>query len=203
MRCVTFPSTSSSVAAAPLCRYGALAKTEMSEGTLKPSTPRAWIFAALLARISLLDTVREQSGIEGADAAQEPDQLRVDDLGGGRRRRVVQRADRPVLAAVAVLAALRFENHATELRPDVVAANRRDRRAHAERQIGRDGVEVGAQPAVGGWAQIGKLREARGAFRNGGAIGSILTSPPPPETARTLRVKSWTSSRTADQLNAR
>jgi len=54
LRCVTFSSTASSVAAAPLCRYGAEAKTLTSDGGLNPRIPRAWTFAALFARISLL-----------------------------------------------------------------------------------------------------------------------------------------------------
>src|SRR5262245_5243730 len=62
VRCVTFSSTASSDGAAPLCRYGALANTEMSDGTLKPRLPRAWTFAALLARISLLTPSEKSDG---------------------------------------------------------------------------------------------------------------------------------------------
>ena len=94
---MTFSRTASRVEAAPLCRYGRLAKTAMSDGTLKPSRP-ARLDILLVVRADLVaHAVGEEVWVEGANPAEEPDELGlpiegVKDLlwrGGGVKSRML------------------------------------------------------------------------------------------------------------------
>src|SRR5262249_19039926 len=66
--------------------------------------------------------VGEQTRIEGAYPAEEPDELGVYNLVGGRRWSEIQGTDRPVAPTVAVLAARAFEEVASL--PDVAVRAR-------------------------------------------------------------------------------
>ena len=101
LRCCTLSSTSSSVCAAPLWKYGAPANALSSDAMLLPSTP---LHLGAQFPATRHPSFRWPAPREGARLAQEAIQLRGGHFGDGRRRREVEPARGPVRAAMAALA---------------------------------------------------------------------------------------------------
>ena len=148
--------------------------------------------------------IGEESRVEGADPAEESDQLRVDDLGRGRRRREIEAEIVQFVPPWQFWQPGASKSCAADLCPDVVTAapgrSARGRRGPGRWRWRRDRR---SRPVL---ARAERDREAardRRPFRHGGAIGIDPDQPAAAGDGADVALKSCTSSRTADQFSAR